>query len=180
MYERPFTAHSLDVAISELLAATADGFDPDLDARITGVLKGLREQLHMDVVFVSEFQDGERVFRFVDGQSEIEVQVGDSAPLEQSYCQRIVEGRAPELMTNAAAVAAELKLPPTPVPIGAHLSAPVVLSDGRVFGTVCCFSVQPNPGLRSEDLSRLKGCARLVARKVEAQDFLDTLPFDND
>jgi hypothetical protein len=180
MYDRPFTAHSFDVAISDLLIATEDGFDPDLDARITGVLKGLRRRLDMDVVFVSEFQEGARVFRFVDGESAFHLRVGDSAPLEQSYCHRIVDGHAPELMTNAAAVAAELKLPPTPVPIGAHLSTPVVLSDGRVFGTVGCFSIQPNPALRSEDLSRLKGCARLVARKVEAQDFLDTLPFEND
>lgn len=180
MYDRPFTADSLDVAISELLVATSDSFDPELDARITHVLRGLRHQLHMDVVFVSEFQDGERVFRFVDGQSEIGVHVGDSAPLEQSYCQRIVEGRAPELMTNASAVAAQYQLPATPIPIGAHLSAPVVLSDGRIFGTVCCFSAQPNPGLQGEDLSRLKGCARLVARKVEAQDFQDTMPFEKD
>ena len=180
MYDRPFTAQSLDVAISELLAATSDGFDPELDARITQVLRGLREQLGMDVVFVSEFLEGERVFRFVDGESEIGVQVGDSAPLEQSYCQRIVEGRAPQLMTNASALAEALQLPPTPIPIGAHLSAPVVLSDGRIFGTVCCFSSHPNPGLQTEDLSRLKGCARLVARKVEAQDFLDTMPFEND
>ena len=180
MYDRPFTPHSLDVAISELLAATSDSFDPDLDARISDVLRGLREQLDMDVVFVSEFLDGERVFRFVDGESEIGVHVGDSAPLEQSYCQRIVEGRAPELMTNASAVAEAHQLPPTPVPIGAHLSTPVVLSDGRIFGTVCCFSGQPNPGLQMLDLSRLKGCARLVARKVEAQNFQDTMPFLND
>lgn len=180
MYDRPFTAHSLDVAISELLAATSDSFDTDLDARISEVLRGLREQLDMDVVFVSEFLDGERVFRFVDGESEIEVKVGDAAPLQQSYCQRIVEGRAPELMTDASQVAAKYALPATPVPIGAHLSAPVVLSDGRIFGTVCCFSLQPNPSLMSEDLSRLKGCARLVARKIEAQDFQDTMPFLND
>ena len=45
---------------------------------------------------------------------------------------------------------------------------------------MCCFSAHPNPGLQTEDLSRLKGCARLVARKVEAQDFLDTMPFEND
>lgn len=180
MFDRPFTAQSLDVAISELLSATSDGFDPELDARISDVLRGLRLQLDMDVVFVSEFQDGMRVFRFVDGASAIGVNVGDSGPLEESYCQRIVEGRAPELMTNASAVAQQFDLPSTAVPIGAHLSAPVVLSDGRIFGTVCCFSTHPNPGLQMEDLSRLKGCARLVARKVEAQNFQDTLPFLND
>ena len=150
------------------------------DTTADGVINGGTVRVITSTTGAEVFLDGERVFRFVDGESEIEVKVGDAAPLEQSYCQRIVEGRAPELMTDASAVAARYQLPATPIPIGAHLSAPVVLSDGRIFGTVCCFSAHPNPGLQGEDLSRLKGCARLVARKVEAQDFQDTMPFEKD
>ena len=63
----PLDSQALEVTISELMVATADGYDPALDTRITDVLLLLRKQLRMDVVFVSEFVDGERVFRFVHG-----------------------------------------------------------------------------------------------------------------
>ncbi len=157
---------ALDIKISELLVATADGYDPELDRRITGVLLMLRKQLRMDVVFVSEFIDGERVFRFMDGGEALGLHAGDAAPLEQSYCQRVVEGRMPELVPDAAALVARGELPDTDIPIGAHLSTPVVLPDGRVYGTVCCFSASAQPDLQQSALACLRQCARLLARKV--------------
>lgn len=172
--DRHLDPAALDLLISELLVATADGCDPAIDARITQLLGELRQQLNMDLVFVSEFLNGQRVFRFVEGDSALGVQVGDASPLEESYCQRVVQGRMPELVQDAAAVRQALALPATGMPVGAHLSTPVQLSDGRLYGTLCCFSTQANRHLQSADLSRLKGCARLVARKIEAAGFRDT------
>src|SRR5690242_9325833 len=96
-----FDPQSLDIAISELLVATADGCDPALDLKITQLLHQLRRQLQMDVVFVSEFLDGERVFRFVDCDESCGLRAGDAGPLEESYCQRVAQGRAPELIHDA-------------------------------------------------------------------------------
>jgi hypothetical protein len=175
----PLDISALDVSISELLVATADGHDPDLDGRITDVLKMLRRQLRMDVVFVSEFVDGQRVFRFVDGGDALGLQAGGGAPLEQSYCQRVVEGRMPELVTDAAPLVARGDLPETGIAVGAHLSTPVVLADGRIYGTVCCFSGSAQPDLQGNALACLRQCARLVARKVDAErraDFAPTQP----
>ena len=126
----PLDPQSLEVKISELLVATADGHDPDLDRAISEVLLLLRRQLRMDVVFVSEFVDGERVFRFMRGGEVLGLHEGDSAPLESSYCQQVVTGRMPELVTDAADLVARGELPDTGLPIGAHLSTPVVLPDG--------------------------------------------------
>ncbi len=172
----PLDPRSLDVQVSELLVATADGYDPELDRRITDVLLMLRRQLRMDVVFVSEFVDGQRVFRFVEGGDAFGLHAGDAAPLEQSYCQRVVEGRMPELVTDAAPLVARGELPETGIAIGAHLSTPVVLPDGRVYGTVCCFSAEAQPGLPGSALACLRQCARLVARKVEVQSRADFTP----
>lgn len=166
-YLDPLDQHTLDVKISELLVATADSFDPDLDRRITEVLLLLRKQLNMDVVFVSEFVDGERVFRFVDGGASLGLHTGDAAPLEQSYCQRVVDGRMAELVPDARELVARGELFDPGMPVGAHLSTPVVLPDGRVYGTVCCFSASPQPDLQQSALACLRQCARLVARKVE-------------
>ena len=172
----PMDQHSLDVKISELLVATADHFDPELDRQITDVLKMLRKQLKMDVVFVSEFVEGERVFRFVQGGSPLGIHVGDAAPLEQSYCQRVVEGRMPELVTDAVPIVRRGDLPETGISVGAHISTPVVLPDGRVYGTVCCFSTSAQPDLQQSALACLRQCARLVARKVDVDRRMDFAP----
>lgn len=51
--------------------------------------------------------------------------------------------------------------------VGAHLSTPIVVQDGRSYGTLCCFSASPNPALNEKDLRTLRNCAVLVARKLE-------------
>lgn len=165
----PLDPDALEVRISELLVATSDSYDPALDRRITDVLLMLRRQLRMDVVFVSEFVDGERVFRFMQGGDVLGLQAGDSGPLEESYCQRVVQGRMPELVTDARPMVASGELPDAGITVGAHLSTPVVLSDGSVYGTVCCFSTSAQPDLHAGALACLRQCARLVARKVDVQ-----------
>lgn len=165
-YLDPLDQQALDVKISELLVATADGYDPELDRSITHVLLMLRKELRMDVVFVSEFIGRERVFRFVDGLVPQGPQTGDVALLEESYCQRVVEGRLPELVHDTGPLIARGELPHLKFQVGTHLSTPVVLSDGRVYGTVCCFSASARPDLKESALACLRQCARLVARKV--------------
>lgn len=165
----PLDPQSLEVRISELLVATADGYDSALDRRITDTLLLLRKQLRMDVVFVSEFVDGERVFRFVHGGEALGIRAGDAAPLEESYCQRVVQGRMPELVPDARELVARGELFDPGIEVGAHLSTPVVLADGRVYGTVCCFSSAAQPDLQQGALACLRQCARLVARKIDVQ-----------
>jgi hypothetical protein len=79
----------------------------------------------------------------------------------------------PELVADAAPMVARGELPQTGVSVGAHLSTPVVLPDGRIYGTVCCFSTSARPDLESSALACLRQCARLVARKIEVQQRAD-------
>ncbi len=160
----------LSVVISDLLVATADTADAAIDSAVPEVLRLLRERLAMDVVFVSEFVDGRRVFRFVDSgpNAPVRLDVGASNPLEESYCQRVVDGRLPELIPDASARADADDLPPAGFRLGAHLSTPIVLADGQTYGTLCCFSSSANAGLRQRDLVNLRNCAKLVAHKVDA------------
>lgn len=139
------------------------------DARVGEALRAIRLHLGMEVAFVSEFVGGRRVFRHVDARDDhCPVQVGGSDPLEESYCQRVVDGRLPELITDAAAVPEAARLPVTAaLPVGAHLSVPITLSDGRVYGTFCCFSSSPDPSLTDRDLAMLRVLADLTAQGVE-------------
>ena len=134
------------------------------------LLKQVRDALHMDVVFVSEFVDGERLFRCVDtaaGEDSVVVE-GHSDPLEQSYCLRVVDGRLPQAIPDAMSSPAALALPATrAVRIGAHLSVPIVLRTGEVFGTLCCFSHQAQPSLGSADAAALSAIAELIAAGID-------------
>ena len=166
-YLQPFGEDDLSVTISELLVATAESSDALLDDSVSELLRAMRERMRIDVVFVSEFVDGQRMFRFVDAAGVAPgIEAGASSPAEESVCQRIVEGRLPQLVPDLSALAAG-DVPALPFPIGAHLSTPIVLPDKRVYGTLCCFSAARRPDLVQADLDKLRLCATLVARKVE-------------
>lgn len=139
------------------------------EAHIRKVLNIVRTHLDMDVGFVSEFVDGKRVFRHVDGDQS-PVAPGDGDLLEDSYCQRVVDGRLPELMTDACENAEALTIGATrALPIGAHMSVPLRLPDGRVFGTFCCFSFLANPSLNARDLRILRAFAAIVADLIHEE-----------
>ncbi len=168
----------LDIMTRE--APAGDGaslFDPvrfegdglSSDARIRKVLNIVRTHLDMDVGFVSEFVDGQRVFRHVDGDQS-PVSVGEGHALSESYCQRVVDGRLPELMKDACENEEALTISATrELPIGAHMSVPLRLPDGSVFGTFCCFSFLANPSLNARDLRILRAFAAIVADLIHEE-----------
>lgn len=157
----------LDIGeIAELL----QGEESDAARDIVGaVLASVREFLGMEVAFVGEFAHGARLFRFVDaGFDNCPVHTGGSDPLEETYCARVVDGRLPELITDAAAVPEAAAMPVTrDFPVGAHLSVPIVFSTGRVYGTFCAFSRSPDPGLRERDLGVMRMLAQLLGGYLE-------------
>ncbi len=169
-YEEGFDPEDLSVKVSELLVATADSSDELVDGAVTEVLALLRERMAMDVVFVSEFVDGRRVFRQIAQPAErLVIPVGASDPLEETWCQRVVDGRLPQHVPDARPAIARGELPKPPFEIGTHLSTPILLSDGQVYGTLCCFSFGVVETAQQRDLKNLRSVAQLVARKIETR-----------
>lgn len=174
VYDLGYEPSDLHVTISEMLVATADQSDEQLDRTITEVLRMLRERLNMDVVFVSEFVDGRRVFRQVAAAEEAPVvAVGQSDELETSWCQRVVDGRLPRFIANAKADPAVAGLmDQLPFSIGTHISTPIVLKNGEVYGTLCSFSFSPQDNPNPDDLKTLEMTARLTAMRLEGQNVM--------
>ena len=167
-YDEGFDPNDLSIRVSEMLVATADASDELIDSAVSDMLLLLRERLKMDVVFVSEFIDGQRVFRYVDTPNDKPVfKVGDSDPLEQTWCQRVVDGRIPEVIPNVPEFANKAQLPPTSFDVGTYLSTPVLLDGGHVYGTLCCLSFSPHESVHERDLKNLKSVALLVAKKID-------------
>lgn len=134
-------------------------------------LGSIRRHLDMDVAFISRFHDGVREFEVIDAKHEqTPIQVGDSGPLEESYCQRVVDGRLPELIADAFENAEALTLPVTvALPVRAHMSVPIRLSNGDVYGTFCCFSYSADQSLNTRDISMMHVFAELVSDHLEKQ-----------
>lgn len=133
------------------------------------LVRSIRAHLGMEVAFLSRFHEGSRVFIHVDADSAaFPGTVGAGDPLEDSYCQRVVDGRLPEVMPDAFAVPAAVALPVTKaLPVRAHISVPVRLSDGSVYGTLCAFSSKPDASLGRRDVDVMHAMAEIAARSIE-------------
>ena len=157
-------------AVCSMFGSEVASADAPASGGIDRLLQVLREHLDMDVAFASEFTGGKRVFRHVQERRDQQtIRVGGSDPLEDSYCQRVIDGRLPELIPDTGQVPAALALPVTEtLPVGAHLSVPIVLQDGRVYGTFCCFSFSPDRSLNERDMQMMRVFASLAANQIDA------------
>ena len=140
------------------------------DQLLPRALRALRTHLGVDVAFISEFRDGRRIFTYVDSaQDHPAIQQGASDPIEDTYCQRVVAGRLPELITDTAEIAAASELGFTRlVPVGAHLCVPLRLYDGTVYGTLTCINAVADASLSQRDVSLMRVFAEMAAEHIEA------------
>lgn len=159
----------LTAAAEKYIIATADTATQSGQA-LRDLLHNLRVLLKMDIAFVAELVDGKKTYRELDHaeDSKVTVKPGASAPLETTLCQRVVDGRAPEVMQDARSDPSLAQLAAVQaMDIGAYISTPVVLRDGTVYGTLCCISHTPRSALGSRQLDSLRYVAGIVAAELE-------------
>jgi len=154
--------------IDDVTSQLTDGSPESSRSAIQESLAALRALLRMEVAFVSRFGQGRRWFEFVDADESFRpFQVGDSEPLELTYCGRVVDGRLPRLIRDAGQLPEVADLPATTdLPIGAHLAVPIEGPGGSLLGTLCCFSRRPDQALRDRDLELLTVFAGLISRHL--------------
>ena len=145
-----------------------EGFGPTPGA-IEHMLRDVREALDMDVAFVSKFDGDQLVFRALEGDAEsFGWQEGDSFPLDESYCKRVLDGRIPEVVPDAKREDATKDLRVTSeADMGSYCAVALVLSDGRLYGTLCCVSHAPDPELRERELGIMERTARWLVEQLE-------------
>ena len=139
--------------------------------QIESLLSLVRENLEMDVAFVSEFSGDQLVFRVLEGDAEsFGWRVGEGVPLDESYCKRVLDGRIPNVVSDARSEDLTKHLWVTSeANIGSYVAVPVVLSDGHPYGTLCCVSHKADPQLRERDLGLMEGIARELSRQIERE-----------
>ena len=142
-----------------------------LPETVERLLSTVREAMEMDVAFVSEFAGDQLIFRALEGDAEsFGWREGEGFPLDESYCKRVLDGRLPSVIPDARSEGRTRDLWVTSeANIGSYVAVPVVRSDGRPYGTLCCVSHRADPRLRERDLGLMEGVAREVSRQLKRE-----------
>ena len=142
-----------------------------LPETVERLLSTVREAMEMDVAFVSEFAGDQLIFRALEGDAEsFGWREGEGFPLDESYCKRVLDGRLPSVIPDARSEGRTRDLWVTSeANIGSYVAVPVVRSDGRPYGTLCCVSHRADPRLRERDLGLMEGVAREVSRQLRRE-----------
>ena len=139
--------------------------------KIESLLSMVRENLEMDVAFVSEFAGGRLLFRALEGDAEsFGWREGEGFRLDESYCKRVLDGRLPNVVPDARSEGLTKDLWVTSeADIGSYVAVPVLLPDGHPYGTLCCASHKADPRLRERDLGLMEGVARELSRQIKRE-----------
>ncbi len=160
--------HGADAARLHKLSEIASERTPETIER---ALVAVKEELGMDVAFVSEFDRRRMVFRKLVGDGEsFGWREGEGIPLDDTFCRLLTEGRLPNVIPDASADARVKHLDVTgEARIGSYVGLPIRFSDGRLYGTLCALSHSPDPSVRERDVRFVRVLARLVAEQLERQ-----------
>lgn len=153
-------------ALADMLSATSHKHS--IEEFLQRALAAVRVHLGLQVAYISEFEDNDAVFRVVDAPGlEHLAKPGDRHSLDDVYCRHILAGRLPELIPDTAAEPVAMALPITAaVPIGAHVSVPLRMPDGAVYGMFCCLGPASDPSLNARDLATMRTFAELAAFEI--------------
>ena len=143
--------------------------DVESGGYIDKVLRAARTHLEMDVAFVAEFQGDKRVLRHLDACYPTPLYPGQVIPPDSRYVREVISGHLATLVADATANAAYARLSDTDPPLGAHLSVPIWLADGTLYGTLCCLRYQADPTLGDRDTAILKTLSELVAHRLDQE-----------
>jgi putative two-component system response regulator len=134
-------------------------------------LRAIRDVLGVDVVYVSEIVGDDFVVRELEGDgTSFRLALGGSLPRERTYCQRMLDRRIPNLISDVLADDRTASLPiTTGGNVRAFATVPLTFADGRVYGALCAASHDAK-SFAYQDLQFLKVFARLVADQLERRE----------
>ena len=162
---------TLSAVASEI---TSERTSERIPETIEWVLEVAREELGMEVAFVSEFTQQRMVFRKLAGEAEsFGWKEDESVPVDDTFCRLLLEGYIPNVIPDAKADGRVNFLNVTgKADIGSYVGAPVRFSDGTLYGTFCVLSHSPEPSLAERDAQFIRVLARLVAEQIERERYL--------
>ena len=160
-----YTPDELDAEVAQLLQGEAG--DPLEDPATLRALAKLRLKIGQDVIFVSRFKEDTRVIALVESEpATVSFLQGTIDPRDQSVCYSVVSVRLHEFVLDARSWIEAGVVPAPGMKIGTHISTPIRLQDGTVFGTLCAFSSDVVADSTTNDLSRLRLAAEWLGQRL--------------
>jgi len=154
--------------------------DTSIDSKLSKLLSLVRKHLNMEVAFISEFIENERVFKFVDNQtSNTAVQVGNADIMCETYCQKIADNKLSSVIKDTHTHPITKVMPVTEkLNIGSYIGVPITLSCGGVYGSFCCYKSDLDDSLNDRDLSFLRLISEIATELIEKKIYSDMLHHD--
>lgn len=132
------------------------------------IISSIRLHLKMDIAFISDFSEGSRVIQYVDGDSKyVTGLLGNSIPLNQSYCHLISEGVLPAIISDASHYPDAEKLAVTKqLAIASYIASPLRGSNGHIYGMFCCIGHKVKNSLGKRDLAVMGVFADMAGAQI--------------
>lgn len=123
-----------------------------------------RDRLGMEMAWVSSFRDGMQILDHINCEpGTFDVEAGISSPLADSYCQRVVDGRLPNIIPDTAVDPITAALSVTEqLSLGSYIGFPLLGEATEPIGMLCCVRQGPATHLGDNDLHTLEIIAELV------------------
>jgi GAF domain-containing protein len=140
----------------------------DRDRRLDRLLRMTRELVDTDIALLTEIRDGREIAQRVDGDwpggGTLQ---GASLPLEDTFCQRMLDGRIGNYIRDARsdprvsdlAMARQLG-------VGAWLGVPIDISDTQLY-VLCCLARESRPSIGEREVRLLAGLAESVRAELQ-------------
>jgi diguanylate cyclase (GGDEF)-like protein len=140
------------------------------DAAVERSLAAARELLGMRLAYIAELSEDELRFVALDGDATPFGGPGPGSvmPRTDTLCDRMLRGEIPNVIPDTAATP-DVDEVARPLGVGAYVGVPVRLVDGTVYGSLCCVSDHPAPGLRERDARLLDVLARIIADQIDRE-----------
>jgi len=122
------------------------------EQQIAELLQTARASLRLSVAFLSRLDGTTQHLEVVESSLPLIFRDGITQKQETSFCQAILDGKLPAVIPDVKAYPEAMKLPTARIPrIRSYVSAPVVLSDGSLYGTFCAFGFTSDKELADRD-----------------------------
>jgi len=122
------------------------------EQQIAELLQTARASLRLSVAFLSRLDGVTQHLEVVESSMPLIFRDGITQKQETSFCQAILDGRLPAVIPDVKAFPEAMRLPTARIPrIRSYVSAPVVLSDGSLYGTFCAFGFTSDKELVQRD-----------------------------
>lgn len=140
----------------------------NLDDRLDALMDLTRELLDTDVALLTEIKDGREIARRAAGEwAPLTSQKGLSVALNETFCQRMLDGRIGNYVGDAhtdervsdLAMARQLG-------VRAWIGVPIELSDMQLY-VLCCLARESRPDLGAREVRLLLGLAESIRNELQ-------------